>query len=66
MGRSVMCVCGRDVRLSNGDATETCGACRAEGNRLTRLADEARQRKALRGLVRRGAVPRKFLREVFG
>ena len=68
MSRRVTCVtgCGTTVRLSNGDATATCGACRAEAERQTRLADEERQRKVLRLLVRRGAIPRKLLQQVFG
>lgn len=66
MGRSVLCVtgCGATVRLSNGDAVGTCRACRADAARVARVLDEQRQRRALRGLVRRGTVPRKLLREM--
>jgi hypothetical protein len=66
MARSVLCVtgCGASVRLSNGDTEGTCGGCRAEAARRARVADEGRQRRALRRLARQGVVPRKLLQQV--
>ena len=68
MARDVACSggCGRTVRLRNGDAVGTCPACLAEHQRIARNVEAQRVQRALKALVRRGAVPRRLYQEVCG